>query len=69
MVAMSVLLYFMISDFPEEVNWLSEEEKAFVKQRLLDDVGDSGHQTKPGIRDVLGVLRDRECYICVQVLV
>ena len=58
----SMLLYFIISNFPEEVKWLTEEEKAFIKQRLLDDVGDSGHNMKPGIRDVLGVFKDRMCY-------
>jgi len=56
----SIFLYFVISDFPEEAKWLSEEEKAFIEQRLLDDVGDSGHHVKPGIRDVLGVFKDRE---------
>lgn len=56
----SIFLCFIISDFPEEVKWLTEEEKAYIKQRLLDDVGDSGHHAKPGIRDVLGVFKDRE---------
>lgn len=41
-----MLLYFVISSFPEEAKWLNEEEKAFIKQRLLDDVGDSGHHMK-----------------------
>lgn len=59
----SIFLYFIISDFPEEVKWLSEEEKAFIKQRLLDDVGDSGHHVKPGIRDVLGVFKDPKIII------
>lgn len=58
----SVLLYFIISDFPEEVRWLTQEEKAFVKQRLLDDVGDPGHDAKYGVRDVLGVFKDRKRY-------
>ena len=58
----SVFLYLAISDFPEEVKWLTQEEKAFVKRRLLDDVGDSGHHVKYGVRDVLGVFKDREYF-------
>ncbi|KAF9642881.1 hypothetical protein BDM02DRAFT_3105140, partial [Thelephora ganbajun] len=42
-VVISVFLYFITSDFPEEVKWLAEEEKAFIKQRFSNDVGDSGH--------------------------
>lgn len=58
----SVFLFFTISDFPEEVDWLSGEEKAFIKQRLSEDVGDSGHHAKYNARDILGVFKDRECH-------
>jgi hypothetical protein len=54
----SATLYFGISDFPEEVKWLSSEEKAFVKQRLYEDVGDSNHQAKPSFKDIPGVFKD-----------
>ena len=54
----SATLYFGISDFPEEVKWLSSREKAFVKQRLHEDVGYSNHQAKHSFKDVLGVLKD-----------
>jgi hypothetical protein len=54
----SAALYFGISDFPEEAKWLSSEEKAFVKQRLYEDVGDSNNQANPSIKDVLGVFKD-----------
>lgn len=60
-VVASALLYFIISDFPEDVKWLTGEEKAFIKQRLSEDVGDSGHHVKHGIRDILGVFKDCEC--------
>lgn len=53
-------MYFLIADFPETVTWLTEEEKAFVKARLEDDVGDSGHARKPTLRDILGVFKDCE---------
>jgi len=54
----SVLLYFVISDFPEEAKWLSAEEKAFVKLRLQEDVGDSNHNAKVNFNSVLNVLKD-----------
>ena len=57
----SVFLFFAISDFPEEVDWLTGEEKAFIRQRLSEDVGDSGHHAKYNTRDILGVFKDREC--------
>ena len=53
-------LFFVISDFPEESNWLSEEEKAFVKARLEDDVGDSGKDEKLKLADVLRPFYDCE---------
>lgn len=37
----AVILYFPISDFPEDVTWLIVEEKEFVQARLYEDVGDS----------------------------
>jgi len=54
----SAILFFGISDFPEETQWLSDEEKAFVKQRLYEDVGESNHQAKHSFKDVLGVFKD-----------
>jgi hypothetical protein len=50
----------MISDFPEEVAWLSPEERQFIKARLQQDVGESQrHQTitAKGIFDVLRELK------------
>lgn len=38
--------YFIQPDFPEDVKWLSEEERALVKRRLEEDVGDSGRDEK-----------------------
>ena len=54
----SVILYFVMSGFPEDATWLSIEEKDFVKQRLYNDVGDSKRNTKIGFKNVLNVLKD-----------
>lgn len=58
----SATLYFLISDFPEEVKFLNTEEKAFVKQRLYEDVGDSDYGRRITFKDVLGVFKD--CRLC-----
>src|ERR1700744_5829479 len=57
-VVCAFLLSFIVADFPEEVKWLSDDEKAFVKARLAEDVGDSQLDIKTTWRDVLGVFKD-----------
>lgn len=54
----AVAMPFIIADFPEEAKWLSEEEKAFVKARLAEDMGDPQLNAKSTWRDVLCVLKD-----------
>ncbi|TFY57815.1 hypothetical protein EVJ58_g6795 [Rhodofomes roseus] len=54
----SVVLYFTISDFPEEVTWLTPEEKEFVKARLHADVGQSRRHDPLTTRSVLNVFKD-----------
>jgi hypothetical protein len=54
----SGILYFAISDFPEEATWLTTEEKAFVEERLYDDFGDSNHDVKVDSKGVLQALKD-----------
>ncbi|KIP10636.1 hypothetical protein PHLGIDRAFT_207855 [Phlebiopsis gigantea 11061_1 CR5-6] len=56
-------LFFLISDFPEESNWLTEEEKEFVKARLEDDVGRSGREEKLKLEDILRPFKDYKCYL------
>ena len=53
-------MWWLIADFPETVTWLTEEEKAFVKARLEDDVGDSGLTAKHTFGDILSVFKDCE---------
>ena len=57
-VGCAVVVFFLIADFPEEAKWLSDEERAFVKARLAEDVGDSQLEVRPTWREVLGVLKD-----------
>ena len=54
----AIFVFFLAVDFPEEAKWLSDDEKAFVKARLAEDVGDSQLNTTTTWRDVLGVFKD-----------
>lgn len=42
--AVAILGYFTIPDFPEDVKWLTAEEKEWVRARLCQDVGKSGRE-------------------------
>lgn len=53
-----IAMWWLIADFPETVTWLTNEEKAFVKARLEEDVGDSGLTRKPTFKEVLRVFKD-----------
>ena len=57
-VLISFILYFTISDFPEEAKWLSQEEKEFVKARLYEDVGSSRRDEPLTAKSVLAVFKD-----------
>ncbi|KAF8246704.1 MFS general substrate transporter [Wilcoxina mikolae CBS 423.85] len=51
--------YFLIPDFPEDITWLSPEEKEWVQNRLREDVGKSGREQKPiKIRDLKVIFTD-----------
>ncbi|KAI0807648.1 MFS general substrate transporter [Fomes fomentarius] len=57
-VVLSIFLFFTISDFPEEVTWLTQEEKDFVKARLYEDVGYSKRHDPLTLKGVLDALKD-----------
>ena len=52
------LLYFLISDFPEEAKWLTPEERNHVKARLRADVGASQRLKRLKAQDVLNVVSE-----------
>jgi len=57
-VVLAFVAVFLISSFPEEAKWLSDDERAFVKTKLAEEYGDSQLDAKQTWRDVLGVLKD-----------
>lgn len=63
-IACAVIVFFLTSGFPEEAKWLSDDEKAFVRARLAEDIGDSQLDVQPTWRDVFGVLKDFKFILC-----
>lgn len=59
----SFLFFFIITDFPEEAKFLSEEERAFVKKRLQVDVGESAREEKMTLKDVVNVFKDYKIFV------
>lgn len=62
-VAFSAIMYFFISDFPEEAKFLTENERAFMKAKLALDVGDSSIDVKLDFRAVLTVFKEWKIWI------
>lgn len=50
---LSVLAYFIVSDFPEDAKWLSEVERAFAIRRIVEDQGESNLERKVDLRSIL----------------
>jgi len=59
----AIVVFFLIADFPEEARWLSNNERAFVKARLIEDIGDSQLNARTTWRDVLGVFKDFKIFL------
>lgn len=57
-VGCAIVVFFFATDFPEEARWLSDDERAFVKARLAEDIGDPQLDVQPTWRNVFGVLMD-----------
>jgi hypothetical protein len=58
-----VVAFFAVSDFPEQVKWLSAPERAFVVQRLAEEQGKSDLEQKVNISSVLQSLTDAKTLI------
>lgn len=52
------ILFFLIPDFPEDTTWLNKEERAFIRDKLIKDVGKSAHHVNLGWREIAGVFKD-----------
>ncbi|KAF2704777.1 MFS general substrate transporter [Pleomassaria siparia CBS 279.74] len=54
----SLFFFFLLPNFPEEVKWLTEEERTFVKARLQQDQGKSAAERPITMGDVGRVFKD-----------
>ncbi|CCM03964.1 uncharacterized protein FIBRA_06120 [Fibroporia radiculosa] len=54
----SLLLFFAIADFPEEVQWLTNDEKEYIEARLHADVGQSRRHDKLTWKSGLAIFKD-----------
>ncbi|KAL2362934.1 hypothetical protein RJZ56_004187 [Blastomyces dermatitidis] len=59
----SFAFFFVIPDFPEDVKWLNEEERSFIRAKLAKDVGAAGHEMSVGVKDVLDVFKDLKIFV------
>lgn len=57
-VLVSFAFFFLLPNFPEEVKWLTEDERAYVKARLQIDQGKSARERPIKARDVGNVFKD-----------
>jgi MFS family permease len=61
--AVSAAFFFVIPDFPEDVKWLSEEERTYVVNRLRSEQGASAVERKMGVKDVGNVFKDYKIFL------
>lgn len=50
--------FFVVPDFPEDAKWLTEEERAFLRDKLAKDVGKSAVDVSMSWRDIAAVFKD-----------
>jgi hypothetical protein len=55
---MALVVFFCLSDFPEEAKWLKPDEKAFVTARLRVDQGHAARESKVTLKKVGGILSE-----------
>lgn len=59
----AIICYFLVTDFPEDAKWLTEEEREFVREKLAADTGKAAADADLTLRDVLSVFKDCECLV------
>ncbi|KAJ5775706.1 uncharacterized protein N7511_000717 [Penicillium nucicola] len=59
----ALILFFFIADFPEDVKWLSEEERTYMRAKLAKDVGKAAHHVRMGKKEVFSVFKDYKVFI------
>ena len=57
-VLVSFFFFFLLPDFPEDVKWLTTEERIYVQAKLAHDQGASGRHSKTTLKGVGRVFKD-----------
>lgn len=57
----AIVWFFVLPDFPEDVKWLTDEEREYVRAKLAKDGGKSAHHVKTGWPEIWAVLKDCRC--------
>ncbi|KAI0786405.1 major facilitator protein [Abortiporus biennis] len=52
----SIVVYFLLPDWPEDASWLTEDEKAFMKFRLQEDAGEPEEEEPLTFKKLVGLL-------------
>ncbi|KAF2203994.1 MFS transporter [Delitschia confertaspora ATCC 74209] len=55
---LSIVAFFAVTDFPENASWLTETERIFAVQRLVDDQGTSNIEQRISLSSVVQSLTD-----------
>jgi MFS family permease len=59
----SFAFFFILPDFPEDVKWLGEDERAFITSRLAAEQGASAVERKTSAKDVVNVFKDFKIWV------
>ncbi|KAH8673983.1 major facilitator superfamily domain-containing protein [Xylariales sp. PMI_506] len=62
-VVVAAIFFFVFPTFPEQAEWLNEEERNYVRARLQADQGRNAAERKIGARDVVNVLKEYRTWI------
>lgn len=54
----AIILFFLLSDFPEDARFLKENEREFIKAKLALESGASYHDQKSSVKRYLEVFKD-----------
>ena len=60
----AIAWFFLLPDLPEDVKWLTKEEREYLRAKLARDTGRSATEAKITFRDVVNVFKD--CGFCLQ---
>lgn len=60
---LGVVGFFLIADFPEDVKWLKEDERTFLRERLRIEQGDPESTKTPSPKDLTLFLQDFKFFL------